>query len=410
MITKRLLRFALGPSFLINDDSDSEADDTPQAMLPHKQRSVALYNAQTHVLSSLGVYAGQLYRMQNNRTAPPPPPEADVPEEPEQPEEPETTEEIDKSTEVSADKSLELQKFHASLEIKQGRAMLMLGTFFFVGSALGSVIYDLKVQAMTIDDGGTMPVLDIIKTSLRSSSPMAFVSSFGVSLLCDLMETLFVVVLTATPIYDNPISEFLIGSQLREILMYPFRELSLAHSLRIADPWDLFPSLSSYTRMFTPSSFVRSIPKYMLICYAKKLQQIINGAFSFVIPKSLGGFLSKSDEPLFENDLSDPSTPPVALNLAANGVYTYARTIVAEALTSMSLLSIDPIIFRAIARSYLTSHPSPSSPAILPVFSNFDLHHISRLCLILGAEWTLQFSLFELLSSVSLALEFFDVI
>lgn len=404
MITKRLLRFALGPSFLINDDSDSEADETPLAMPPHKQRSVALYNAQTHVLSSLGVYAGQLYRMQNNRAAPPPPPDAEVPEEPE------NSEEIDELTEVSAEKSVNLQKFHATLEVKQGRAMLMLGTFFFVGSALGSVIYDLKVQAMTLNDGGTMPVLEILKNSLRSSSPMAFVSSFGVSLLCDLMETLFVLVLTATPIYDNTIYEFLIVSQLREILMYPFRELSLAHSLRIADPYDLFPSLSSYTRMFTPSSFIRNIPKYMLICYAKKLQQVINSAFSFVLPKSLGGFLSKSDEPLFENDLSDPSTPPVALNLAANGVYTYARTIVAEALTSLSLLSIDPIIFRAIVRSYLASHPTASSPAILPIFATFDLHHILRICLILGAEWTLQFSLFELLSSVSLALEFLDVI
>lgn len=400
MITKRLLRFALGPSFLTDDDSyfNDNSDDnktntnwTSQPS-PHKLRSDALHQAQSHVLNSLGVYAGQVYRSRSSRP-----------------------ENISETEQGPREGELERTRQERDIrQIKNGRYTKLFGTILFLSSALGFVVYDLKVQASTIDQG-SLSISEFLKVSLFNRTfPLHFLSSFAVSSMADIIET----ILQETfeffgSHFSMSLSGMLILSIIKELLIYPFRELSLAHSLRFVDPHQLIPSFRSIS---SAEELNKTFGKSGLLSTFKMIQHYINVfTVMYLLPediaRSSNNSTRRSSSYILEDEQNDDSLDIVdsdskPVNISVKGIYTFACITISDLISTSCLTLVEPLVFRMMARDYLTSR-GLTSPSIYP---NFSLNSFRRLGFLLTIEWSIQYLFFELLSATSWGLEYFNYI
>lgn len=377
MITKRLLRFALGPSFLTDDDPDYVA---PPPL--HKQRSIALYDAQTHILRSLGVYAGQLYRLQGSQSIKP----------------------RNVATGITAETASALQKDEEILEARKGRYMILLGTFFFFSSAVGSIAYDLKTQIMALEDAPS--IRDFLTVTLRKGTLISVAASLGVSLLTEVADMILGYCRNEGPslIQSSHSTELSIGlSFLKEFFMYPFRELQALHSLRLVNPLRILPSKDAFKSMFTSYRKVRNTPLFMVLA---EYRTCVSYSAQIIVPYFFKGLVKEKD-PLFDENESEP---PSSLNLAALGASTFAKTIFTESFIGLFFSSLEQIAIRLILSLYLAEHVLPNPPALAPSLFCFSLQKYTLLVGTVVIEWSLQYALFEALGGISWVLEKFNII
>lgn len=378
MITKRLLRFALGPSFLTLDSEPESGSDDVVPLTPYKQRLEALYQVQNNLLSSLGIYAGKAYRIPVKREAP-----------------------IRSNDEVLAE-MIAIEKAHTDLEPHRSRYLILLGTFFFLSSITGTIIYDLKAQVMTLDNS-PISILGALKSVTGSSFLMSFASSYGMMMITETIESALTNVFQAYWGDDVVIGTF-VAPFVKELIVYPFRELSLAHSLRLVSPFTFMPSYTSF-HCYSP---LLNIPKYLIHGNFKRLESLTRGAYNYIWSPSRTNVFedAENDEyPFLLPEDFDATGSPTSINLAAHSVYTYCRTNTADLMISLWLISIDPIVFRIMAKDFIAARPGLIVPSILPALWPISVGRASALAAIIAADWAIQYGFFELLGAASWCLE-----
>lgn len=385
MIAKRLLRFALGRSFLV-DDLDSD-DASANSVSLYKARQNKLHEAQTHVLRSLGVYAGQIYRL---------------------PEDEKESKSLAEQSRPSSEQSSSVVDPSVP-PAKATRSPYHWGlftSFLFLSSMVGSVCYDCKMQALVLEQGSN--IFHWSKNSIGLSQLFRFAASYGVSTLTDALDVGIGSYFKRKGInLDDPENPSVFSS-FKECLLYPFRELHVAQSLRITNVFDLFPDFSAF------ATAVTSPGKYFIVFAFMNLSLYR----TFVTAKGLAVFnrffrrgeIPSEDLKNYRElgfDLENPN--PEGANTAQRSRVTllFAKAVFSECFVNLFYSTLEILAARLIVKLYLNERNMSGAVVLVQPFYALSFKQVSQFLAISVLEWTLQYQLLELFGLSLRALEYF---